>query len=66
MTTQKQSRKLTAARYVKLKGVIGGIKAIAEFMGYSRWAVNYRFENDRELLDADIARYLESKKEAEE
>jgi hypothetical protein len=56
-----EPKKLTAARYVKLKGV-HSIKALTDFMGCSRWAIIYRFENDRELLDSDIVRYLETKK----
>lgn len=56
-------KQLTAARYVKLKGV-PSIKALTDFMGYTRHAVDYRFNNDREILDSDINRYLKSVAEA--
>lgn len=55
-----KQRKLTPARYIKSKGVNGGTKALASFVGCTRYAIIYRFENDRELLDSDIERYLAS------
>ena len=54
-------KKLTPGRYIKMQGV-NGTTELAEFLGISRYGVNYRFKFDRELLDSDIARYLAAKK----